>query len=76
MSIDLKCQLFHAVSSSIVHKVSLKQVGDSLSVLLRQLFSNQRATIQSFGCKPSEVSFMDSIHLKDIHFSFSLGTIS
>ena len=49
MSIDLKCQLFHALSASIVHKVSLEHVGDSLSVLLRQLFSNQRATIQSFG---------------------------
>ena len=51
MSIDLKCQSFCAVAANIVGK--MEQLGDSLSLLLRQFSSNQKATGQAFGCKPS-----------------------
>ena len=51
MSIDLKCQSFCTVAANIVGK--MEQVGDSLSLLLRQFSSNQKATGQAFGCKPS-----------------------
>ena len=76
LAMYLKCQSICAVAINIIHKKSLEQVGDLLSLLFRQFFSNPWATIQAFGCKPSGVSFMGNTHLKDIHFLFSLGAVS
>ena len=71
MSVDLKCKSFCAVAASIVRKVSLEQVSDSLSLLLRQFSSNLRATKRAYGCKPSRVAFIDNailkIYISDFH---------